>query len=50
MISYLGANGIKNEKLSWNKILIYLVLGLILFFFNFILLRISTLGYGITIL
>ncbi|MDM1550506.1 conjugal transfer protein MobC [Empedobacter falsenii] len=34
-LSCLGTKGVKNEKISWTKIIIVLVIGILLFFFNY---------------
>ncbi|HLT42709.1 MAG TPA: conjugal transfer protein MobC [Sphingobacteriaceae bacterium] len=40
-LSCLGTKGVKNEKITWNKIYFALVIGFILFFLNFPLLKLS---------
>lgn len=49
-ISCMGTKGVKNEKIYWSGILIYIILGLILFFLNFILLQASGGGRGMATL
>lgn len=40
-LSCLGSKGVKNEKITWSKIYVALVIGVILFFLNFPLLKLS---------
>src|SRR5690606_33208700 len=40
-LSCLGTKGVKNEKITWNQIYFALVIGFILFFLNFPLLKLS---------
>jgi hypothetical protein len=40
-LSCLGTKGIKNEKITWSRIFVALAIGLVLFFFNSPLLKIS---------
>nr|WP_198999698.1 conjugal transfer protein MobC [Flavobacterium sp. ASV13] len=51
-LSCLGSKGVKNEKITWSKICVALVIGIILFFLNFPLLKlplfIATILYILT--
>ncbi len=49
-LSCLGTKGIKEEKITWNKISIALVIGIVLFFLNFWLLSVSLSKLQIAIL
>jgi len=49
-LSCLGTKGIKEEKITWNKISIALVIGIVFFFLNFWLLSISLSKLQIAIL
>lgn len=40
-LSCLGSKGVKNEKITWSKIYVALAIGVILFFLNFPLLKLS---------
>ncbi|MDL2239154.1 YWFCY domain-containing protein [Bacteroidales bacterium OttesenSCG-928-K03] len=40
-LSCLGTKGVKNEKITWGKIIIYLVIGFVLFFLNWWLLYLN---------
>ncbi|AZA60188.1 conjugal transfer protein MobC [Chryseobacterium indoltheticum] len=41
-LSCLGTKGVKNEKITWNKIYVALCLGVLLFFFSIPLLKLSS--------
>ncbi len=49
-LSCLGTKGIKEEKITWNKISIALVIGIVFFFLNFWLLNVSLSKLQIAIL
>ncbi|WP_313578097.1 conjugal transfer protein MobC [Chishuiella sp.] len=51
-LSCLGTKGVKNEKITWSKIYCLLFIGIVLFFFNFPLLKfnqkVATISYFLT--
>lgn len=49
-LSYLGTKGVKSAKVSLNKTIVYTLLGSVLFFLNFFLLKTDTLSKSIAIL
>lgn len=49
-LSCLGTKGVKDEKITWNKIYMVLVVGFVFFFFNFWILEVSLSSITIAIL
>ena len=51
-LSCLGTKGVKEEKITWNRIYVFLIIGFILFFLNWWLLELSlphTVGIGFAV-